>query len=72
MAKRWDALTVREKDGKSYWTKIGAMFEGRDGFVLHLDALPIDGKVVMREPKARDGGNDAPRGGQRDNDDIPF
>lgn len=35
---------------KSYWTRIGAMFPHKDGqgFNLNLEALPVDGKVVLR------------------------
>ena len=83
--KRLDCLVVREyeaKDGtkKKSWTKIGVAFEGRDGgYNLTLDALPIDGRIIMREPRQDDA-----RGPQRrpaaepgpavdpGTDDIPF
>lgn len=74
--KRWDALTVREKDGKSYWTKIGVMFESRDGgFMAQLDALPIDGKIVFREPRSREGSDErrgSTQGAGFGSDDVPF
>ena len=70
---RLDAMVVREKDGKSYWTKIGAAFEGREGkWVLRLDANPLDGVIHLcpplpprenRAPKA-----ESPYGG----DEEPF
>lgn len=48
------ALTVRDgKDGqKGYWTKIGAAWKSKDGkgYVLQLDCVPLDGRVVLREP----------------------
>lgn len=51
------AYSVR--DGKSetqkgYWTRIGSFFEHDDGEggTLLLDALPIDGRIVLRAPKA--------------------
>ena len=88
MADRYDVLVVREaKDGgKSWFTKVGAMFrsKGGDGFMIQLDALPIDGKLIVRVPLERDGDHggrrDAPaerpvvsrlRGGPGD-DNIPF
>ncbi len=58
---RLDALTVREKDGKSYFTKIGAAFPNRDGkgFTVLLDAVPASNegqyKIMLREPIPRDG-----------------
>lgn len=60
MADRYDALTVRESNGKSYFTKIGAMFANRtgDGFVLALDAVPasVDGqyRIILKVPQPRD------------------
>jgi len=47
-------MVVREKDGKNYWTKIGAAFEGRDGkWVVRLDANPIDGVIHLMPPRDR-------------------
>jgi hypothetical protein len=40
---------------KSYWTRIGRMFNHKDGkgYDLVLNALPINGRIVIRqeEPK---------------------
>jgi hypothetical protein len=53
----YHAYSVREyeKDGKkeSFWTKIGVVFEHKDGkgFDVVLEALPINGRVSIREPK---------------------
>lgn len=57
---RLDALTVRESNGKSYWSKIGVAFlEGDNGTVL-LDAMPAstDGqyKIILRKPKDKSDG----------------
>jgi hypothetical protein len=44
MTNRYDLCTGRkDKDGKSYWTKIGVMFPARegDGFSIKLEALPL-------------------------------
>ena len=62
MAQRYDLLVVRQdKDGKSWWTKIGAAFENRnsDGFSLTFEALPIPNKdgevrVIMKQPTDRE------------------
>jgi hypothetical protein len=61
MSERLDALTVRESNGKSYFTKVGAAFPNRDGkgYTILLDAMPAptDGqfKIMLREPLPRDG-----------------
>jgi hypothetical protein len=58
---RLDALAVRENNGKSYFTKIGAAFPNKDGkgYSILLDAIPapIDGqfKIMLREPLPKDG-----------------
>ncbi len=60
MADRYDALTVRESNGKSYFTKLGAMFPNKsgDGFTLVLDAVPasVDGqyRLLLKVPQPRD------------------
>lgn len=60
MADRYDALTVRESNGKSYFTKLGAMFPNKsgDGFTLVLDAVPasVDGqyRLILKVPQPRD------------------
>lgn len=85
MTTRYDACTGRkDKNGKTYWTKIGAAFpakEGKEGFNIVLDALPMpnaDGQawISLFVPKPRDGQAQTPANdqGARDdmNDDIPF
>ena len=60
MTERYDALTVRESNGKSYFTKLGAMFPNKsgDGFTLVLDAVPasVDGqyRILLKVPQPRD------------------
>lgn len=50
----FNAFSVEEREGHDpFWLKIGAAFEHKDGkgFNLVLQALPIDGRVVLREYK---------------------
>jgi len=51
----YHAYTVRDgKDGqKSFWTRIGSFFvhDDGEGGTLLLDALPLDGRIVLRAPK---------------------
>lgn len=57
---RLDALTVRESNGKSYFTKVGAAFPNKDGkgFTVLLDAMPASNegqfKIMLREPLPKD------------------
>jgi hypothetical protein len=59
---RMDALTVREKDGKSYFTKCGVAFPAKqgEGWNVYLDALPVNGQLILRPPKPRESKDDDP------------
>ena len=50
------AYQVRDgKDDQSFWTRIGVAWATKDGkgYTIHLNAVPLDGKIVLRvnEPK---------------------
>jgi hypothetical protein len=52
------AFTVVKREGADdFWVPIGAAFPHQDGegFNLVLQALPIDGRVVLRTPKDESG-----------------
>jgi hypothetical protein len=72
MAERLDAFCVRESNGKSYFTKIGAAFPNKDGkgWSILLDAMPAptDGqfKIMLREPLPKDGARSSGGGGSGD------
>lgn len=78
MADRLDALTVREHNNKSYWTKIGAAFPSKGGgWIVRLDAMPAsqDGQfaIHLREPLPKDGdlgGNQSSRQSNDIDDDF--
>lgn len=63
MAKYWEVSSPRPgKDGKTHWTRVGTMFESKngDGFNMVFDALPLPDKegrvaVIVRPPRPRDG-----------------
>jgi len=44
---------VEGKDGKTYWTRVGVAFLSKDteSLVVHLEQLPINGKLVIRDPR---------------------
>jgi len=43
------------EDAKAYFNRIGSAFPHKDGegYNILLDALPVDGKVVLRTPQER-------------------
>ena len=48
------AYTVIKREGKDdYWLNIGVAFahDDKDGFNLLLQAMPLDGKIVLRTYK---------------------
>ncbi len=50
----YDAFHISEqKEGKAKWHPIGVAFTNRDQSInLYLEALPIDGKVQLRDRKS--------------------
>lgn len=52
----YQAHTVVKREGQDdFWLNIGAAFMhlNRDGYNIILQALPINGKIVLRPPKAQ-------------------
>ena len=55
-SKRLVVYTIVEKVGsdKSFWWKIGSAWVNRDQSInIQLDALPVNGKLHVREPSER-------------------
>jgi hypothetical protein len=50
------AYQVRDGKDKGFWTRIGVAWTSRDekGFVIQLNAIPLDGKIVLRLPDPKD------------------
>ena len=46
----------RGEDQKAFWTRIGAAWShgSGNGLSIQLEALPLDGRIVLTEPKADD------------------
>jgi hypothetical protein len=52
----YQAYTVIKREGQDdFWLNIGAAFmhQDGDGFNVVLQALPLNGKIVLRPPKAQ-------------------
>lgn len=54
--------TVTERNGREFWTRIGAAFVNANSITVQLDALPVSGRLVIREDREREQREDAPRG----------
>lgn len=69
MSKRYDIATPRKnKDGKTFWTRIGAAWENDKGIQLVFDALPLpdaEGRCVANLFEPRDD-----RSGARDRNEA--
>lgn len=46
------AWHITEKGEKSFWNRIGAAWQHKDGggFTVQLEVLPIGGRIVLRQP----------------------
>jgi hypothetical protein len=48
---------ICERNGKSYWNRIGAAFVNNDGSInVKLDAVPISGELQIRDYVAKEDG----------------
>jgi hypothetical protein len=46
---------VPKQEGKDVWLRVGSAFENRDGSIaVLLDAVPVGGKLQIREYQPRD------------------
>ena len=49
-------FAITERGEKSFWTRVGAAFTNRDGSItIQLDALPVSGKLQIRDEEPRGG-----------------
>lgn len=56
-------VVVPKQDGKDVWLRVGSAFENRDGSeTVLLDAVPIGGKLQIRDYQPRDAAS--PRNGE--------
>ena len=46
------AWHVQQKGTKAFWNKVGAAWQHKDGkgMTLQLETLPINGRIVLRQP----------------------
>lgn len=49
------AYALTERDGRTYWTKVGAAFTNKDGsLTVALDAFPVSGRLQIRDDEPRE------------------
>ena len=63
------AYSVIKREGQDdFWLNLGLAFPHKDGkgFNIMLQALPLDGKIVCREPSGDDHAEEVERGFERD------
>ncbi len=47
---------IKKADGKDLWLRVGSAFPNRDGSMnVFLDAMPVNGRLQIREYQPRDG-----------------
>ncbi|WNZ66239.1 hypothetical protein QEG98_41985 (plasmid) [Myxococcus sp. MxC21-1] len=52
---RFNVSTPVERNGKTYWSRVGAAFANGDGSVsVVLDSLPLNGKLHLALPSPKD------------------
>lgn len=80
-SRRKKVLSPMEKNGKTYWIRIGSAFTNADGSTnVYLDAYPTNGKLQIRELDEKDlsprssNGEGRPHFGDRDAEaeQLPF
>jgi len=55
------AYTVSERQGRSYWTRVGVGFVNRDGSInIRLDAIPVSGGLQLRDWSPREADSELP------------
>lgn len=58
------AYVITERDGRSYWNRVGVAFVNRDGSLnVKLEAVPVSGEIQIRDYVPREESAGAPRRG---------
>ena len=52
----WRVATVVSdpESGKDRWTNVGVAFEGNDTITVLVDAMPVNGKLVLQRPRKKE------------------
>ncbi|MEZ4219525.1 MAG: hypothetical protein R3B13_01260 [Polyangiaceae bacterium] len=49
------AYVITERDGRSYWNRVGVAFVNRDGSLnVKLEAMPVSGEIQIRDYVPKD------------------
>ena len=54
-APTYQAATVHNdtESGKDRWSNIGVAFQNEDTITVLLDAVPVNGKIILQKPKQK-------------------
>jgi len=53
------AYVITKRGNRSFWNRVGAAFHNVDGSInVHLDALPVDGQIQLRDYMPRESEDD--------------
>jgi len=77
---RKKVLCPLERNGKTFWMRLGTAFTNKDGSLnVYLDAFPTDRKLQIRDldprdlqPRKRDGDDGGLPFREQDRDSVPF
>ncbi|MFH1054689.1 MAG: hypothetical protein V1744_01195 [Candidatus Altiarchaeota archaeon] len=52
----WRVSTVVSdpEAGKDRWTNVGVAFEGNDTITVLVDAMPVNGKLILQRPRKKE------------------
>lgn len=54
-------IVKRERDGRSFWVRVGSAIRNRDGSIaVTLDALPTNGTLHIREQRPHEPPGEGP------------
>lgn len=59
----WAPTGRTNKEGKEEpWARVGVAFplKSGEGFTIKLNALPINGTIIVKPPKPKEGGGESP------------
>jgi hypothetical protein len=52
----WRVATVVNdpESGKDRWTNVGVAFEGNETITVLVDAMPVNGKLILQRPRKKE------------------
>ncbi len=51
---RVNTVVTDHETGKDRWTNVGVAFQGENSITVLLDAVPVNGKLVLVKPRPKE------------------